>query len=343
MPTPDRLDTLNLDMGPRRRTEIYTQKASLTSYAGFGDVTVPLWDEVSLIGGVRYSRDEKDYRVGNTAGNALVRGNGRFDVTVSGTYAATTYRGGVEYHVTDNDLLYAMVSRGFKSGGFQDTPATAAEAVAGFKPEFATQYEVGQKSSFLGGSLIWNNTFYWLNYVDLQTRRTLPDLSIVTDNAGKATIKGYETYLSWKVFTHARLVASYGYTDARFDTYVPEPGVDYSGNRITRTPRHKVVVSPSYDLPLGEGGGTLRFAVDYRYESHIFDDNSNIGPEQRDPTNFVDGRIVYTDATGKWSVSLWGENLTDELTRTYQGTFLGADFGTYAPPRTYGLTLNWQL
>ncbi|WP_199902569.1 TonB-dependent receptor [Azospirillum sp. B4] len=337
----DRLDILNLDMGPRRRTEIYTQAASLASYAGYGDVTVPVTDEISLIGGVRYSRDEKDYHVSNTAGGAIIRGTQRFDVKVSGAYAATTYRGGVQYHLTGDDLLYAMVSRGFKSGGFQDTPATAAEAVAGFKPEFATQYEVGQKSTFLGGSLIWNNTFYLMKYTDLQTRRTLPDLSIVTDNAGEATIKGYETYLSWRVFTGAHLVASYGYTDARFDKYEPEPGVDYSGNRITRTPRHKVVVSPSYDVPLA--GGVLRFAVDYRYESRIFDDASNDGPEQRDPTNFLDGRIVFTDETGKWSVSLWGKNLTDEVTRTYQGTFLGADFGAYNPPRTYGLTVNWQL
>jgi iron complex outermembrane receptor protein len=137
-------------------------------------------------------------------------------------------------------------------------------------------------------------------------------------------------------------VASYGYTDARFDEFSPEPGVDYAGNQISRTPKHKVVISPSYDLPLGDRG-ELRFAVDYRYESHIYDDNSNTGPEQRPATNFFDGRIVYSAPSDKLALSLWGKNLTNELTRTYQGTFLGGNFGAYNPPRTFGLTLSLKM
>jgi iron complex outermembrane receptor protein len=42
------------------------------------------------------------------------------------------------------------------------------------------------------------------------------------------------------------------------------------------------------------------------------------------------------------SLSLWGKNLTDERTRTFQGGFLGATFGAFSPPRTYGVTLNWD-
>jgi iron complex outermembrane receptor protein len=228
-----------------------------------------------------------------------------------------TYRAGANYHPAENQLYYVMVSKGFKSGGFQDTPSSAEDAAHGFEPEYATQYEVGQKSTFLNGALTWNNTLYVMKYSDLQTKRT-DGLNIITDNAGKATIKGYETYLSWRPFAHARLVASYGYTDARFDEFMPEPGVDYAGNRISRTPKHKVVLSPSYDLPLGDRG-ELRFAVDYRYESHIYDDNSNTGPEQRPATNFFDGRIVYSAPSDKLALSLWGKNLTNELTRTYQG------------------------
>ncbi len=337
----DRLDTLVIDMG-RPATEVYTQAAELTSYAAFGDVTLPLGEQFSLIGGLRYSRDEKDYRVSNTAGTAVLRGAGRFDVTTSDTYGAWTWRGGGQYRLDRDHQLYAMVSRGFKSGGFQDTPSSAADAADGFEPEFATQYEVGQKSSFLDGSLVWNNTVYVMKYSDLQTRRTLPNLSVVTDNAGKATIKGYETYLSWRPFAGGRLTASYGYTDATFDEFEPEPGVDYSGNRISRTPRHKVVLSPSYEASLPDGHSLL-FAADYRYESLIFDDNANEGPERRPPTHFVDARIVFTDGSGRWTASLWGKNLTNEVTRTFQAVFLGANFGAYNPPRTFGATLGWRL
>jgi iron complex outermembrane receptor protein len=333
-------DILALDIGGQG-TEIYAQDAKLDSYAVFGDVTVPVGDTFSLIGGLRYSKDKKDYRVSNTEGDSVFRADDFFDVSVSGTYDAVTYRAGANYHPAENQLYYVMVSKGFKSGGFQDTPSSAEDAAQGFEPEYATQYEVGQKSTFLNGALTWNNTLYVMKYSDLQTKRT-DGLNIITDNAGKATIKGYETYLSWRPFAHARLVASYGYTDARFDEFVPEPGVDYAGNRISRTPKHKVVLSPSYDLSLGERG-ELRFAVDYRYESHIYDDNSNTGPEQRPATNFFDGRIVYSAPSDKLALSLWGKNLSNEVTRTYQGTFLGANFGAYNPPRTFGLTLSLKM
>ncbi len=334
-----RLDVLVLDIGGAG-TEIFTQDAQLKSWAVYGDVTVPVTDTVSLIGGLRYSKDEKDYRVSDTAGDSIFRAGELFDVSSTASFDAVTWRFGANFQPSDDHLFYAMVSRGFKSGGFQDTPATAAEAADTFEPEYATQYEIGQKSTFLGGSLIWNNTLYWMDYTDLQTRRTLPGGASVTDNAGAATIKGYETYLSWRPFEGAKLVAGYGYTDAVFDDFEPEPGVDWSGNQVSRVPEHKVVLSPSYDWSL-PGGGEVRFAVDYRYESEIWDDNSNSGAERRPSTNFYDGRIVYTEPQDRWSVALWGKNLGDEVTRSFQATFLGANFGAYAPPRTYGVTFNW--
>ncbi|MFC4311796.1 TonB-dependent receptor [Steroidobacter flavus] len=337
----DRLDTLALDIAGDGLTDIYTQRALLDSYAVFGDVSWPLTDRFSLTAGVRYSRDEKEYRVSNTAGTGVVRAQEQFDVSVAKNYDAATYRIGGAFNLAEDHLLYVMVSRGFKSGGFQDTPSSAADAADDFEPEYATQYELGQKSTFADGALIWNNTLFLLDYTDLQTRRVLDNLAIVTDNAGEATIQGYETYLSWRAFAGARLTLSYAYTDATFDVFSPEPGVNYAGNRVSRTPEHKVVVSPSYEWVLSQGA-SLSFAADYSYESKIFDDNSNVGPEVREPTHFVDARVIYTSAGEKWAVSLWGKNLTDELTRSFQATFLGANFGAYNPPRTYGATFYWN-
>ena len=336
-----RLDILELFTG-RPATEVFTQDARLKSYAIYGDVTVPVGARFNLIGGLRYSEDKKDYRISNLAGNAVVRADERFDVSASASFDALTWRIGGDYRLSDDHLIYGMVSRGFKSGGFQDLPASAIEAADPFDPEFATQYEIGHKSVFLDGALTWNNTVYVMDYTDLQTRRTLPSGAVVTDNAGAATIKGYETYLSWRPFGGARLVAGYGYTDATFDDYRVDAVTNYAGNRIARAPKHKLVLSPSYDWDLASGA-SIRLAADYRYESLIYEDNSNEGPERRDPTNFYDARLIYTAASDAWSVSLWGKNLSDEVTRSFQGAFLGANFGAYAPPRTYGLSLNWNL
>ncbi|MGH1560852.1 hypothetical protein ACRAWD_30510 [Caulobacter segnis] len=215
------------------------------------------------------------------------------------------------------------------------------EAADPFDPEHATQYELGQKSTFLGGALVWNNTLYWMDYTDLQTRRTLPSGAVVTDSAGAATIKGYETYLSWRPFKGGKLVASYGHTDAQFDEYEAEPGVSYAGNQIARVPKHKVVLSPSYDWSLA-GGGSVRFAVDYRYESSIWDDNSNEGRSAaRGPTSMTAASSTPSRTTaGPWPCG--ARTWSNEVTRTFQGSFLGANFGAYAPPRTFGVTFNWN-
>ena len=335
-----RKDVLALDLGPfgGPGTEIFDQAATTDSVAAFADATIPLGEHFAIIGGVRYTRDSKRYSVNNMTGDAVFRSSEFFDVNNAVDYDAFTWRAGLNFTPARDHLIYATVSRGFKSGGFQDTPDSAVDASTPFSPEYATQYEIGQKSSFFNGRVIWNNTIYYVDYTDLQTRVT-DGLAIITQNAGEASIKGYETYLSIRPAGGFQLVASYGYTDARFDHYIASPTEDFSGNRISRAPEHKVVVSPSYTFDLASGA-SVRVAADYRYESRIFDDNSNTGPEQRDPTNFVDARLVLRTAHDRIGFSIWGKNLTNEKTRIFQAVFLGANFGTFNAPRTYGATAS---
>lgn len=328
-------------VAPIPLTEIYDQNSSLDSVAVFGDATVPITDRLSVIGGLRYTRDDKSYHVANTRSDVPLRGSEFFDVATSADFDALTYRAGVNFQPNADHLFYAMVSRGFKSGGFQETPETAIDAATAYEPETATQYEIGQKSTLIDGRLIWNNTLFYLDYEDLQTRQVDPETGgIFTTNAGAATIKGYETQLLARPFDGFDLSVAYAYTDATFDEYV-ENGVDLAGNRISRTPRHKVSVSPSYTHAL-PGGVDLTLAADYRYESLIYDDNSNQPPEIRPATHFVDARVMIEGIADHLSLSIWGKNLTDERTRTWQAIFLGAHFAAFNPPRTYGATLRWE-
>ena len=337
-----RSDILELDsalIAPIPLREIYLADASLDSYAVFGDVSVPLSERWAVFGGLRYSTDDKTQRVYNTDSMVPLRGDEFFDVTASVDFDAWTYRAGLEFQATDDDLFYLSMSRGYKSGGLNDTAVDALDAATPFGSETATQYEIGQKSTFFDGTMIWNNTFYYMDYSDLQTSQTINGRN-VTSNAGKAHIQGYETQLVANFFDGFDLGVAYAYTDAVFDEFV-EGGVDYSGNRISRSPKHEVTVSASYTTPIADVGD-LTFAAEYRYASEIFDDNSNLPPEFRDATEFIDARVILDNFDNGLSVSLWGKNLTDERTRTFQGGFLGANFGAFNPPRTYGLTVTWR-
>lgn len=335
----DRATSLDLTIGTALRHEVFDQSAQTESLAAFGDVTYPLTDQLSVFGGLRYSTDDKTYRISNLRSTVPIRSNGLFNVRAQKDWSATTWRIGANYKLAADHMLYGVISRGYKSGGFQDTPASATDAGTAFDPEYATQYEIGQKSRFLDGRMTWNNTLFWMDYTNLQTSQLIGLVSRTT-NAGQATIKGYETALSLSPGGGFDLDASYAFTDAKFDVFF-EGADDLSGNRISRTPRHKLVLSPSYRRALANGGA-FKVAVDYRYESFIYDDNSNNNLEVREPTEFVDARVIFTAPEDHWSLTLWGKNLTDELTRTHQTTFLGATFAGYNAPTTYGVTLRWN-
>jgi iron complex outermembrane receptor protein len=316
------------------------------SIAAYGDITVPISDRLNVLGGARYTRDEKDYRV-QGLGDPVIFLSENYDVPVSDSWDAVTWRIGTDYHITPELMVYATVSRGFKAGGFQDNAATAASAATPFDPEYAINYEIGERGEFFDGRVTWNNTLYVMKYTDMQVGSCTGPGSCSTTNAGSATVQGYETELNWLVGGGFALHAAYAYSDATFDEFIeviddsPLTFADRSGNRITRNPEHKVVVSPNYTYEFGNAA-SLEFAVDYSYTSKIFDDNSNQPPETRDPSTIYDARALFRSADNHWVFSLWGKNLTDEQTITFQGTFSGVTFGSYNAPRTYGVSVRWD-
>ncbi|WP_068875364.1 MULTISPECIES: TonB-dependent receptor [unclassified Phenylobacterium] len=324
--------------------ERVAQDAKLQSYAVYGDITYPLTDRLNVVAGVRYTKDEKDYHIVHL-GPQQFQTVFPLDATASASFDAVTWRLGANYRIAPDHMAYAMISRGFKSGGFQDAPSSREAAVTPFAPEYATQYELGLKQQFFDRTVTWNNSIYLIDYTDLQTGQTV-GLAKLTNNAGAATIKGYETSLLWRIGAGFDLGANYAYTDATFDDFetVDDAGnpVNLAGNRLSRSPKHKLTLSPSYTLMLANGG-EFRAAAEYRYESLIYDDNSNLAPEIREASEFVDANAGYTSPDGSWTFSIWGKNLTDERSRTFQVLFNSTHFVAYSAPRTYGATLRWNF
>lgn len=324
--------------------ERVVQDSELESYAVYGDITYPVTERLNVTAGVRYTKDKKDYHIVNL-GPQQFQTVFPLDARASASFDAVTWRLGADYHFAPDHMVYGMVSRGFKSGGFQDAPSSPEAAVTPFEPEYATQYELGLKQQFFDRALTWNNSIFLIDYTDLQTGQTV-GLSKLTNNAGKATIKGYETSLAWRIGAGFDLGLNYAYTDATFDDFATVDDnnnpINLAGNRLSRSPKNKLTLSPSYTLELANGG-EVRATAEYRYESLIYDDNSNLQPEVREPTEFVDANAGYTSPDGTWTFSVWGKNLTDERTRTLQVFFNSTFFVAYNPPRTYGATLRWNF
>jgi iron complex outermembrane receptor protein len=330
---------------PAIRTESIAQDASTNSWAGYVDVTVPVTETINVFGGGRYTRDEKRVRsIGSFSVAPLFYLITPYDVAASNSWGAFSWRVGADWHVKRDVMLYGSISRGFKSGGFQDTPGDAVDAALAINPEFVTSYELGQRGRFFSGRVTWNNSFFYTKYDNLQNRVRNAVLGTNSILNAYATIYGYETELNLDVGAGFRVDASYTYTHARYDDFPALNGtipVNYRGNQLEWTPEHKASVSPSYTYDFS-GGSSLQLAADYAFESKIYDNETNNEFNTRAPSHVIDARLVFKSAGKHWTVSVWGKNLGNEWTKTYDGNISGVVIAAYSPPRTFGATVRWK-
>lgn len=326
---------------------IFDQANITNSYAVFGEATLALTDRLNVTGGARYTYEKKKYDfeaggfiapfgVGSTISELFV-------ISVDETWDAATWKGAIDYRFTDDLMVFASVTRGFKSGGFQGQPGTEASAMTPFNPEFAIDYEIGVKSQLFGDRLRLNVNAFYIDYTDLQITElvatpTNPVGNLITTNAGEAEIKGVE--LEWDAILGGGFSFSgtYGY----LDTEIEEFGRDTSviGLPLAGAPKHSYSLNAEYrrDLP-GDNAMSLRWT--YKNVSRFFDDTASPDVTDIPQHDIVDARLAFISSRG-FEASLWAKNLFDETYKLQSFDVAGSGFNLFAPPRTWGFTLSWH-
>jgi outer membrane receptor protein involved in Fe transport len=186
----------------------------LESTAAFGEVYYEPVEDFKFTLGLRYTKDEKE--VDSYLTQLLVPGRGIGEVIPQRIeFEEMTGKIGVDWQpelaFTDDTLLYASYSRGYKAGGFNPPqPAGAANVVAPtFAPEFIDAYEIGTKNTLLSGSLQLNATGFFYNYEGYQISRIVNRTS-ANDNID-AQIMGLEIETLWEPIDNLRLNANFGF------------------------------------------------------------------------------------------------------------------------------------
>ena len=138
------------------------------------------------------------------------------------TFEKLTWRVGLDYQVSDDSLLYASVSTGFSSGGFNGSQAAAALGRSTFAPQTVTAYEIGSKNRFANNTVQLNLSAFYNRYNALQEQRQVPvgntTLSII-ENSGKARSYGAELEAIWKPVDALTFNASFAYLNAKYTQY----------------------------------------------------------------------------------------------------------------------------
>ncbi len=178
---------------------ISIEKFTTYTYAGFVDLTYELTDRLSVTAGARYTEERRSRRRKSIPVFGLPS---TFDSgSAHGRFSEWTPRATLAYELTDRVLLFAGYSKGFKSGGFDDsTVSDRVVAIEPFKTEKLDSYEIGIKSSWLSNRLIVNLTGFYNDYDNIQLSiNTLNSRGFAItsiENAAKATVQGLELELT---------------------------------------------------------------------------------------------------------------------------------------------------
>lgn len=329
----------------------WTMNTKARSYALFGQVEFDLTSQVSIVAGLRYSKDRKEGSY-STASNAIVP----FPAFLT-TYSTNVERSWdsldpavtLNFQPNEDVLLYASFKQGYKSGGFQLRPPRAILAQTPYDPERVNAYEFGVKSQWLDRRITANLSVFHYDYEGLQVLGVTPGLPIsLINNAASAKIDGAELELLARPNSRAELGISYAYLDARYGDY-PEPAqpapIQRKGNRLSRSPEHSVNAFAQYTLPIKDAG-SVSFRLDYNWRSEIFFAANNTAVNRDGSVGLLNARLTYASPDDRWSLAAWATNLTKEVycasnvpsvpSETASTCVVGA-------PRQVGATLTWKF
>ncbi|MBB6251214.1 TonB-dependent receptor [Nitrospirillum iridis] len=248
--------------------------------AAFGQVKLNLTDKASIAFGGRFSDDRNSQGLtfptadvdAITGVKTTVIGTSKVPYLTHGSVSGQdfSYRISPQYKFNDDVMVYATYSTGYKPGGV----AFVGSLYDPYKAETVKSYEVGVKSELFDRRLRVNFDLFQEDFTDFQASilTNVPGAvvqQVVIGNAGGLTSKGAELNVAWRATDALTLNGSVTYTDAAFTDYVYNTTTDYTGTKLTNSPRWMTTVSANYDQPIAEDM-TFHGTVSYSYRSTMF-------------------------------------------------------------------------
>jgi len=318
-----------------------------TSYALFAQGNWTLTDRWGLTAGIRYSKDDKDYKRTTTTYSTLGPFlEGTFGFQDSDSWDSVTPMLSVDYQVSDNSMMYASVSKGFKSGGFNGRANSEAD-VSSFKPETVWTYEVGGKSQFLDNRLRVNYALFTSNYEDFQARVAEDISSFPVINAAELDISGAELEVTWLLSASTSIYSSVGYLNSDYKKFFDfrQPDLDRSDDVPPFSPDWTFRIGMNHTMYLN-GGAMLRFGVNGNYTDDMYLSVDNQASLTQDDYWLFNAYATYDFANPAWSVSVGGKNLGDEVYKVDAQEFSSVgniQTAYYGDPRTWYAALNYRF
>ncbi len=365
------------------------------AWSVFGEGTYTFNAEWSVTAGLRYTEDTRKLVAKNWAFDTDRNspGYGTFHCamrdadnnhlpddqcarSVEETFDSPTGRLSVNWTPIDEMLIYASLSNGYRTGGFNER-GTNSFSLQPFDEETVVNYELGLKSDWMVGGmpLRANVALYQQDYSDIQktVSGNNPDtgnFETYTINAAEATITGIEIDLTLAVTDNLTLTAGYSNVDASYDEWPRDVlidgeivVIDYKQSEFTYVPENTATGSLNYLFPVDPAYGDISFMASVYWQDEMFTNDDpwrwpDLGWNPEDLQGALD--TVETDAYAVWNfrldwravmesdidLAVYVNNAFDENYVT-GGLSVPEDLGivsnTFGPPRTFGASLRYNF
>ncbi|MBC2666693.1 TonB-dependent receptor [Novosphingobium flavum] len=313
----------------------YDQYVRATTYAGFGNATYSLTNNLRLTGGLRWTHDTKE-RIGKAPAffygapqlplNQLPATNNTSLFVGQPINSIAYYPGGgapaskltwkaqIEGDLSRDVIAYAKVETGYKAGGFNDGVATAANPIV-YQPELITDYEAGVKGTVLDGRLYFSLNLFHYDYKNHQVSAVSPFGGATTFNA-PAKVTGAELEGWIKPARNTRISYSVAVLDTKYGHFFPgaltgNTTTDFVDQPLDVSPKFSARVALNQDIPLASGARisgnvAVKYSSSYKVTDYIPSGGAIVRYNQKEYTRtevslgyFAPGDAYYIQAFGR--------------------------------------------
>ena len=339
------------------------------SWGWFNSATWHITKKLNFTGGARLAYDQKEIEQTRFAAADFVPAPGTPSTTVNAddSWNEIDWRGTVDYHFTDDVMVYTTASKAYRAGQYAlnilpliPGNLQSDDFINPVPPEKVINYEIGARSTWLDGRLRINPTGFYMFWSNRQAARQIVDPSspigfrIGIVDSGDVDIYGMELDAQFAVTNHLSFDGAFGLTHYKLKNPVANSGPNLFPSQAS--PSYNV--GATYAVALGQAGGlaaNLNYAYIGSQETHptANSDSSYLLPSY----GLVNARLQWTSDSKRNSVSLFANNLLDKTYASYATRFgggywdSGSGLGVAAPlrsalgavrgrPREFGITLQ---
>ena len=352
----------------------------IEAYAFFGNVEFKLTDSLTLIGGARYTKTNRDFQgcTNDYQGGTAIWWNALFGTNVQPGGCLTldptltpynpavfdqlnedniSWNVGVNYQTPGDTLFYGRVSRGYKSGSF---PTASVASGLGYTPvtqESVTAYEVGIKAPLADRKLELTAAAFYYDYKDKQLRGRLPDPVFGTLDGlvqiPKSRVQGIEFSMLARPVDGLRISIGGTYIDTKIQEFIgfqPDATTaDFKGQRFPLAPKLTAIADAEYEFPVGSSvEAYLGVSATHNSKTSSTLANSDTATINRDARfdmrgyTLVDLRAGINIPDSKIRAGVFVRNVGNVYYWTNVQDTLASVSRFAGMPRTYGVQVSWR-